>query len=157
MDWNIFKQPLAFILFYIAAFAENNRLPFDLSEADTELVGGYHTEYSSMKFAMFFMGEYLAMITMASILVVLFLGGWYFTGIVDVNDHSLFMGIITMAVFAVKVAVILFIYIWVRWTLPRFRWDQLMKLGWKVFIPLALVNIVITGLIIVLKINFRGN
>ena len=147
--WNIFRQPLACLLFFVAALAENNRLPFDLAEAEAELVGGYHTEYSSMKFALFFMGEYVAMITLSAIVVTLFLGGWYFPGIVDVNDSSIFMGVLTMFVFGIKMACVLFTYIWIRWTLPRFKWTQLMNLGWKIFIPLSLLNIFITALIYV--------
>jgi NADH-quinone oxidoreductase subunit H len=143
LNWNIWKQPIAFIIFFIAAFAENNRLPFDLPECESELVGGYHTEYSSMKFAMFFLGEYIAMITMSALLVSLFLGGWD-PGF-ELPD-TLMGTAISVLTFVFKVLVILFVYIWVRWTLPRFRYDQLMRLGWKVLIPLALINIVLTAI-----------
>ncbi len=146
-NWNIFKQPLGFLIFYIAAFAENNRLPFDLPECEAELVGGFHTEYSSMKFAMFFLGEYIAMVTMSALTVTLYLGGWD-------PGFSLpegFLGtLISIGAFVVKVLILLFIYIWVRWTLPRFRYDQLMGLGWKVLIPLALFNIFITAVVCLL-------
>lgn len=152
LDWHIFSQPLAFLLLLIAAFAENNRLPFDLPEAESELVGGYHTEYSGMKFSMFFMGEYLAMVTMSALVVTFFLGGWSLPlplfGLDEMAAQSSWTwGLISVAVFLAKVGFILFFYIWVRWTLPRFRYDQLMNLGWKVLTPLALLNIGITTLV----------
>ena len=131
---------ISFIVFAIAIFAETNRLPFDLPEAETELVGGYHTEYSSMKFALFFLGEYAAMITGSAIIVTLFLGGWHFPGIPDGSRGWIF-GLINIAVFFAKVAALLFVFIWVRFTLPRFRYDQLMRLGWVFFFEIALGNI----------------
>src|SRR2546428_1836605 len=134
-DWaNLGKWLLAipmitsFLVFTIAVFAETNRLPFDLPEAEQELAGGYHTEYSSMKFALFFLGEYAAMITGSAIIVTLFFGGWHFPGIPD-GSHGWFFGLINIAVFFAKVAGLLFFFMWVRWTLPRFRYDQLMRLG----------------------------
>jgi NADH-quinone oxidoreductase subunit H len=142
--WNIFLQPLAFIIFLIAAFAEANRLPFDLAEAEPELVGGYHTEYSSMKFAMFFMGEYIALITTSAVLATLFFGGWDFPWV----DEAALGGwgvALSMVAFALKTGFFLFFFLWVRWTIPRFRYDQLMRIGWKVLIPLALLNILLTG------------
>ena len=143
-SWNVCKQPLAFLIFLIAVYAETNRLPFDLTECEQELVGGYHTEYSSMKFAMFFMAEYANMITGAALTVTLFFGGW---DVPFLNENS--MGIIGVALsvlaFIIKTAFFLFLYIWVRWTFPRFRYDQLMTLGWKVLLPLALINIFIAG------------
>ncbi len=143
-SWNVCKQPLAFLIFLIAVYAETNRLPFDLTECEQELVGGYHTEYSSMKFAMFFMAEYANMITGAALTVTLFFGGW---DVPFLNEYS--MGIIgvvlSVLAFIIKTAFFLFLYIWVRWTFPRFRYDQLMHLGWKVLLPLALINIFITG------------
>ncbi|MDP6568861.1 MAG: NADH-quinone oxidoreductase subunit NuoH [Candidatus Marinimicrobia bacterium] len=147
-SWNICRQPLAFLIFLIAVYAETNRLPFDMTEAEQELVGGYHTEYSSMKFSMFFMAEYANMITAAALTVTLFFGGW---DIPLVNEVSLgfFGGILSVMAFAVKTAFFLFLFIWVRWTFPRFRYDQLMRLGWKVLLPLALLNIIITGAIMV--------
>ena len=144
--WIIFYQPLAFIIFLVAAFAENNRLPFDMAECESELVGGFHTEYTGMKFGMFFLGEYIAMIVMSALLVPLFLGGW------DPVCFELPEGAagtaISVLCFTVKLLAVLFLYIWVRWTLPRFRYDQLMKLGWKTFVPLALLNIVLTGIVV---------
>jgi len=140
--WNIFCQPVAFVIFLVAAFAENNRLPFDLPECEAELVGGYHTEYSSMRFATFFLGEYVAMVTMSALLVTLFLGGW------DPGFFPLPAGafgtVLSVVAFTTKVLLVLFFYIWVRWTLPRFRYDQLMRLGWKGLIPLGLFNIAVT-------------
>lgn len=148
-DWLVFRQPLAFVLLTIAAFAENNRLPFDLPEAEPELVGGYHTEYSGLKFSMFFMGEYLAMLTMSAVIVTLFFGGWALPGLVDPGASSLFAGVLLpLAVFAGKMSVILFVYIWVRWSMPRFKYDQLMDLGWKRLVPLALLNIGATALVL---------
>lgn len=144
--WHIVQQPLAFFIFLIAAFAETNRLPFDLPEAETELVGGYHTEYSSMKFALFFLGEYAAMISVSAMMVTLFLGGWTlpFLGL-DQPATSIWMGLAHLAIFLVKLCGFLVLIIWVRWMLPRFRYDQLMDLGWRKFIPLALANIVLTA------------
>ena len=143
-SWNICKQPLAFLIFLIAIYAETNRLPFDLTEAEQELVGGYHTEYSSMKFAMFFMAEYANMITGAALTVTLFFGGW---DVPFINESSMgILGVIlSILSFSFKTAFFLFLYIWVRWTFPRFRYDQLMNIGWKVLLPLALVNIFITA------------
>ena len=143
-SWNIFKQPLAFIIFLVAVYAETNRLPFDLSEAEQELVGGYHTEYSSMKFAMFFMAEYANMVTAAALTVTLFFGGWDFP-LVDEASLGIWGVVLSVLSFILKMGVFLFLFIWVRWTFPRFRYDQLMKLGWKVLMPLALFNIFITA------------
>jgi NADH-quinone oxidoreductase subunit H len=137
--WNIFFQPLAFLLFLTAAFAECNRLPFDLPEAEQELVGGYHTEYSAMKFAMFFLGEYTHMITTSFLLSVLFLGGWHFPGIPDAGWLGIALKLLVMFL---KVTFFILVYMVVRWTIPRFRFDQLMGLAWKVLIPLALANLV---------------
>lgn len=150
LSWNIFGGgnlsllPCGLVgcfLFYVAALAENNRLPFDLSECEAELVAGYHTEYSSMKFAMFFMGEYVAMILMSALMATLYLGGWSFPGLTDPNDHSWQGVILSFLVFAAKVGTILFLYIWIRWTLPRFKYNQLMDLGWKRLIPISLANV----------------
>ena len=138
---------ISFVVFTIAIFAETNRLPFDLPEAETELVGGYHTEYGSMKFGLFFLGEYVAMITGSAIIVTLFLGGWHFPGIPD-GSHGWGWGLVNIFVFFSKVAVLLFVFIWVRWTLPRFRYDQLMRLGWVFFFEIALVNIFIAAIIL---------
>src|SRR5881398_3054067 len=138
---------ISFVVFMVAMFAETNRLPFDLPEAEQELAGGYHTEYSSMKFALFFLGEYAAMITGASIVVTLFFGGWHFPGVPD-GSHSWIFGLINIAVFFTKVAALIFFMMWVRWTLPRFRWDQLMRLGWLFFFEIALVNIFLVAAIL---------
>jgi NADH-quinone oxidoreductase subunit H len=152
-DWlNPWKWLLAvpmitsFVVFVIAIFAETNRLPFDLPEAEQELAAGYHTEYSSMKFALFFLGEYAAMITGSAIIVTLFFGGWHFPGIPD-GSHGWIFGLINIAVFFAKVAALIFVFMWVRWTLPRFRYDQLMRLGWLFFFEIALVNIFIVAAI----------
>ena len=135
------------VLFYAASLAENNRLPFDLPECEAELVAGYHTEYSSMKYAMFMLSEYAAMITMSALLVTLYFGGWHFRGITDPADHSLLGGVLSHVVFASKMGVILLTTIWIRWTLPRFRYDQLMNLGWKGLIPVSLANLAIVAVI----------
>ncbi len=133
-SWNIFRQPLAFLIFLIAVYAETNRLPFDLSESEQELVGGYHTEYSSMKFAMFFMAEYANMITAAALTVTLFFGGWD-VPLLDEGSLGLFGALLSVLSFILKMAFFLFLFIWVRWTFPRFRYDQLLRLGWKVMLP----------------------
>ena len=141
-DWNVFTQPLAFVLFVIATFAETNRHPFDFAECEPELVGGFHTEYSSMKFALFFLGEYCAMTVMACLTTVLFLGGYQ---VPFWEDAPWF---VQLGAFGAKVGFFLFLFIWVRWTLPRFRFDQLMALGWKVFLPIALANLLVTGFLV---------
>jgi NADH-quinone oxidoreductase subunit H len=138
---------ISFVVFTIAIFAETNRLPFDLPEAETELVGGYHTEYGSMKFGLFFLGEYVAMITGSAIIVTLFLGGWHFPGIPD-GSHGWGWGLVNIFVFFSKIALLLFVFIWVRWTLPRFRYDQLMRLGWVFFFEIALANIFVAAIIL---------
>ena len=144
-SWNICSPAmwLSFIIFSVSAFAETNRLPFDFAEAEAELVAGYHTEYSSMKFALFFMAEYMAMGTMAALVTTLYLGGW------DVpwyNEPPTFLGFILSAgAFLTKVVFLLFVFVWVRWTIPRLKYDILMRIGWKVFLPLAILNIVIVA------------
>ncbi len=147
--WLVFKQPIAFVIFLVAAFAETNRLPFDLPEAETELVGGYHTEYSSMKFALFFLGEYTAMVAASAMMVVLFFGGWTlpFAGL-DQPATSLVLGLAHIGIFVAKMLALMVVFIWVRWMLPRFRYDQLMDLGWRRFVPLALANIVLTAVVL---------
>ncbi|HMC82469.1 MAG TPA: NADH-quinone oxidoreductase subunit NuoH [Candidatus Polarisedimenticolia bacterium] len=139
--WNVFTQPFGALIFMTAALAETNRLPFDLPECETELVAGYHTEYSSMKFAMFMMAEYANMVTASALMVTLFFGGWQVPGLASLRLPALAVSLIQVAAFCLKVGFFLFLYVWVRWTLPRFRFDQLMDLGWKVLFPLALVNI----------------
>ncbi len=146
--WNLFKgQIVAFFIYIMAAYAETNRIPFDLAEAESELVAGYHTEYSSMKFAMFFMAEYANMFTVACLASVLFLGGW--SG--PVFGPPILQSLLPVFWFALRVFVFIFIYIWVRGTLPRFRYDQLMAFGWKFLLPLAIANIVVTSLVVALK------
>ena len=151
-NWNIFKggQFIAFFIYLMAAFAETNRVPFDLPEAESELVAGYHTEYSAMKFAMFFMAEYANMVTVACLASILFLGGY--SG--PVFGPAWLQGLLPVFWFLLRVFVFLFLYIWVRGTLPRFRYDQLMAFSWKFLLPLSLANILITGLIVALKAQY---
>ncbi|MBI3890735.1 MAG: NADH-quinone oxidoreductase subunit NuoH [Candidatus Wallbacteria bacterium] len=156
--WGVFLQPVGFLLFVVACFAEANRLPFDLPEGDSELVAGYHTEYGGFKFSMFFMGEYVSMVTLASLIATLFFGGWQVpwmtTTALDAHLGELGRTLSQIAAFAVKIGFFLWLFIWVRWTLPRFRYDQLMRLGWKVVLPLALVNILVTALVLLLANGF---
>lgn len=144
LSWNVCKQPLAFLIFLIATYAETNRLPFDLAEAEQELVGGYHTEYSSIKFSMFYMAEYANMVTAAALTVTLFFGGWD-VPLMNESSMGIWGTLLSILSFILKMGFFLFLFIWVRWTFPRFRYDQLMKLGWKVLLPLSLVNIFITA------------
>jgi NADH-quinone oxidoreductase subunit H len=150
MNWNVFYQPLSFLIFLICAFAETNRTPFDLAECESELIGGYHTEYSSMKMGFYLFAEYANMFISATIISVLFFGGYNYPGMqwmvenVGVNTANL-LGI---AVLFVKICFFIFFYMWVRWTIPRFRYDQLMNLGWRILIPLSIINIMITGVVI---------
>jgi NADH-quinone oxidoreductase subunit H len=146
--WNCFTQPIGFVVFVVAAFAETNRLPFDLPEAETELVAGYHTEYSGMKFAMFFLGEYTAMFVFSCLVAVIFLGGWDIPFVSEATLHTLgnWGALLGFASLMLKALAFLFFYVWVRWTIPRFRFDQLMQLGWKVLLPLGLVQVLLTGL-----------
>jgi NADH-quinone oxidoreductase subunit H len=150
--WMILKQPVAFVIFLIAAFAETNRLPFDLPESETELVGGYHTEYSSMKFALFFLGEYANMIASSAMMVTLFFGGWSLP-FLGTPASSVLAGLLHIGIFLAKMTVFMVLFIWVRWMLPRFRYDQLMDLGWRRFIPVALANIVATAVVVALANN----
>jgi len=144
--WLVFKQPLAFALFLGAAFAETNRMPFDLPEAEQELAGGYNVEYSSIKFALFFMGEYANMILASAMIVTLFFGGWTLPWFgLDQPAADLGHGLASIAIFLAKVFAFLLLFIWVRWMWPRFRYDQLMNLGWRRFVPIALANIVVTA------------
>lgn len=148
--WNIILQPLGFITFLISSFAETNRTPFDLPEAEQELVGGYHTEYSSMKFALFFLAEYANVIVSAGVITTLYLGGWQFPYLQNFGLPSFWVSILQVAAFGIKVVLMVFFFIWIRWTIPRFKYNQLMNLGWKVMLPLALVNLVITAAVIIL-------
>ncbi len=145
--WLILYSPISFVIFLIAAFAETNRLPFDLPESETELIGGYHTEYSSMKFALFFMGEYAAMIAASAMMVTLFFGGWTLPGLSE-PASSIAVGLLHIGIFVAKLLAFMVLFIWVRWMLPRFRYDQLMDLGWRRFIPLALANILVTAVVL---------
>jgi NADH-quinone oxidoreductase subunit H len=147
--WYCVPLFIGFVVFLVSSFAETNRLPFDMPEAENELVGGYHTEYSSMRFASFFMAEYINMVVAASLTVTLFLGGYRFPFQHLVGDPTL-LGVLQVAAFVAKVAVMMWLFVWIRWTLPRFRYDQLMKLGWKVLFPLALLNVFVTGLLILI-------
>ncbi len=149
--WNLFKgQIVGFLIYLCAAFAETNRVPFDLPESETELVAGYHTEYSSMKFAMFFMAEYANMFTVACLASILFLGGWNGPTF-GFAYYSWQAGLLHVFWFAVRVFFFLFLYVWVRGTLPRFRYDQLMAFSWKVLLPLSLANIIVTALVVALR------
>ncbi len=144
--WGIVAQPLGFLLFLVSAFAETNRLPFDLPESEQELVGGFHTEYSAMKFGMFFLGEYLHVITVSYLTVVLFLGGWDIPFIPEGNGW--FWALFKMFVMIAKVSAMIVFIMWIRWTLPRFRYDTLMDVAWKRMIPLAIINVVLTAAIV---------
>ena len=143
--WNCFPQALGCVIFVVSAFAETNRLPFDLPEAEAELVAGYHTEYSAFRFGMFFMAEYLNLIAASAMMATLYFGGWSLPGL---HPTGILGSVISIAVFAAKTGFFIFLFIWVRWTLPRFRFDQLMNLGWKIFLPLALLNLIVTGALV---------
>ena len=146
--WGILRQPLAFILFTICAFAENNRLPFDLPECEAELIGGFHTEFNAMGFGMFFQGEYIAMLSMGALIATMFLGGWHYPGFASVYASSpIVAAILALLSFSIKVMAFIFFSMWVRWSIPRFRWDQLMNIGWKGVVPLALANLLLTAFI----------
>ncbi|AFH48606.1 NADH dehydrogenase I subunit H [Ignavibacterium album JCM 16511] len=148
--WNAIVQPIGFITFVVSAFAETNRLPFDLPEAEPELVGGFHTEYSSMKFAGFFLAEYANMIIASAMIVTLYLGGWHLPFEQSLGLSGTWLIVAQIASFFVKMGAMLFFFIWVRWSIPRFRYDQLMNLGWKVMFPLSLINIIWVAVIIML-------
>ncbi len=145
--WNILYQPLGFLLFFVSALAECNRAPFDMAECETELIGGYHTEYSSMKLGFYLFSEYINMFVSCAVISCVYLGGYNFPGMSHITDPTL-LGLTQVAVMFAKILFLVFVFMWIRWTLPRFRYDQLMRLGWKSMIPLALVNLVITGLVI---------
>ncbi|HEX8147845.1 MAG TPA: NADH-quinone oxidoreductase subunit NuoH [Pyrinomonadaceae bacterium] len=147
--WFIFYQPLAFVIFLVSGIAENNRAPFDLPEAESELVAGFHTEYSGMRWSLFFMAEYAAMVVVAAVATTVFLGGWYFPFVLRLaGGYNNLYVFLSLVVFVVKTALLLYLYFWLRWTFPRYRYDQLMDLGWKWMIPASLVNIVWTGVTI---------
>ena len=150
-NWNIWYQPLGFIIFLICAFAETNRSPFDLPECETELVGGYHTEYSSMKLGFYLFSEYINMFISGAVMATLFLGGYHFPFIDKLGLSPNAFAFVSFLVLFAKITFFGFIFMWVRWTLPRFRYDQLMRLGWKALIPLAILNVLITGVVILLN------
>ncbi len=148
--WSIFTQPLGFLVFYVSAFAEAARIPFDLPEAENELVGGYHTEYSSMKFGLFQFGEYTHMTLACGIITTFYFGGWQIPWVTPPADPTIWWGLLSLGVFWIKALFFMFVFMWVRWTLPRFRYDQLMDLGWKRLIPLGIVNIFLTAALLLL-------
>ncbi|GGA66150.1 NADH-quinone oxidoreductase subunit H [Flavobacterium palustre] len=150
MHWNVFYQPLSFLIFLICAFAESNRTPFDLAECESELIGGYHTEYSSMKMGFYLFAEYANMFISSTILAVLFFGGYNYPGMswAVENWGVNLANLIGIGVLFAKICFFIFFYMWVRWTIPRFRYDQLMNLGWRILIPLSILNIMITGIVI---------
>jgi NADH-quinone oxidoreductase subunit H len=147
--WFLIYQPLGFLIFLVSGIAENNRAPFDLPEAESELVAGFHTEYSGFRWSLFFMAEYAAMLVVSAVAVTVYLGGWYFPFVYQLTEakgyHNLYV-IVSLLVFLIKLGAILYLYFWLRWTLPRFRYDQLMDIGWKWLIPSALINIGMSAL-----------
>lgn len=147
--WFLLYQPVGFMIFLISGIAENNRAPFDLPEAESELVAGFHTEYSGMRWSLFFMAEYAAMVVVTAVATTLYLGGWYFPFVYRLTEakgyHNLYVAL-SVLVFLIKAGLLLYLYFWLRWTLPRFRYDQLMDLGWKWMLPAALINIVVTAI-----------
>lgn len=147
--WNIFYQPVAFFIFFVCSLAELNRAPFDLPECESELVGGYHTEYSSMKLGLYLFAEYTSMFVSAAIMSILFFGGYNFPGMSYFSGNTL--AVIGILAFAVKIFLFIFVIMWIRWSTPRFRFDQLMHLGWKTLLPLSLINLLVTGLVIAYK------
>ncbi len=146
--WNLFPQMGGFIVFLVALFAETNRLPFDMAEAEQELVGGYHTEYSSMKWALFYLAEYANMITASALVTLLFLGGWLVPGLDGLGLPAELTVLIQIFAFLFKMFLLLFLFIWARWTLPRFRYDQVMGLGWKLLLPVAIGNVILTAVFV---------
>jgi NADH-quinone oxidoreductase subunit H len=160
--WNVFAQPMAFLMFLICIHAEANRAPFDLAEAEQELVGGYHTEYSAMRFALFFLAEYAGMITTSAVCVALFFGGWHFPGLSGPDamhpEVTTSMGLIVLRclIFFIKVMAVIFVFMWVRWSLPRFRFDQLMMLAWRALIPLSLLILMVTAIVVYAFPNDRA-
>ena len=147
--WFFFYQPIGFVIFLISGIAENNRAPFDLPEAESELVAGFHTEYSGFRWSLFFMAEYAAMVVVTAVATTLYLGGWYFPFVYRLTEahgyHNLYVAL-SVVVFLFKAGLLLYLYFWLRWTLPRFRYDQLMDLGWKWMLPAALINIVVSAI-----------
>ena len=152
MNWNIFYQPVGFLIFLVCSFAETNRTPFDLAECEAELIGGHHTEYSSMKMGFYLFGEYAAMFISSAILSILYFGAYNYPGMdwLAENAGANIASILGIVVLFAKICFFIFFYMWIRWTIPRFRYDQLMNLGWRMLIPLAIANIVLTGIIIII-------
>jgi NADH-quinone oxidoreductase subunit H len=146
MNWNIFYQPVCFLVFFICSLAETNRAPFDLPECENELIGGYHTEYSSMKLGLYLFAEYIAMFISSAVISILFFGGYNFPGMDAFSGNTL--AILSVLAFFTKTFLTIFVFMWIRWTIPRFRFDQLMHLGWKVLIPIALINMLVTAIVI---------
>ncbi len=154
--WNIIYQPLGFLIFIICAFAECNRTPFDLAEAESELIGGYHTEYSSMKLGFYLFAEYINMFISSAVMATLYFGGYdvpFFNEAAHVADMGNLLALIGIGALLIKIVIFIFVFMWVRWTIPRFRYDQLMHLGWRILIPLALFNMLATGFMILAKAN----
>jgi len=149
--WNVFYQPLGFLIFFICALAECNRAPFDLPECETELIGGYHTEYSSMKLGFFLFAEYINMFISAAVIATVYFGGYHFPFMHSLGLSENVVSILGILVLFLKIFLFIFIFMWIRWTLPRFRYDQLMHLGWKILIPLAILNMMGTGGFILLS------
>jgi len=154
LDWNIWAQPLGFLIFVTCAFAECNRVPFDLPECETELIGGYNVEYSSMKLGLYMFSEYIHMFVSSALMTALYFGGYNFPFMNDLGLSPNAIAIIGVLVYFIKIFAFIFFFMWIRWTLPRFRYDQLMNLGWKMLIPLAIANIVLTGAITIIKDTF---
>jgi NADH-quinone oxidoreductase subunit H len=152
MNWNVFYQPVGFLIFLVCSFAETNRTPFDLAECEAELIGGHHTEYSSMKMGFYLFGEYAAMFISSAILSILYFGAYNYPGMdwMAENAGANIANILGIVVLFAKICFFIFFYMWIRWTIPRFRYDQLMNLGWRMLIPLAIANIVLTGIIIII-------
>jgi len=162
-DWGIFLQPVGFVLFFTCAIAENKRAPFDVAEAESELVAGYFTEYSGLKFVMFWMGEFLEIVTISALVTTMFFGAWhlpfvsdkmlvdFFLGFAGDNGATILAMVVNIITFFAKVVFFIWLQMTIRWTLPRFRYDQVMRLGWKMFLPIALINIFITGLVLLVK------
>jgi NADH-quinone oxidoreductase subunit H len=148
MGWHVIYQPLTFLMFLIAVFAECNRLPFDLPEAEQELVGGYHTEYSSVKFVFYYLAEYIHMVTTSFLMVVLFFGGWHLPWLSDIGGDGTFVNyLVRIAILAGKVSLFILFFMLIRWTIPRFRFDQLMGLAWQTLIPLSIVNLIVVMIV----------
>ena len=157
LGWNIFFQPIAFLVFFVAALAETNRAPFDLPECETELVGGFHTEYSAMKLGLFLFGEYVNMFISSALITTLFFFFFFFPCLVWIGENwgENAMGIASILIFLTKTFCVILTFMWIRWTLPRFRYDQLMHLGWKTLIPMALVNLLVTGAVLLLNQHYQ--